>query len=167
MLKIILCKWNLCLSAVFGVHIGPWISSFINHSLFAHHCVHWSPSLTTSSEHQSLTMERNSNKPMMRDTATSPRVLLETEKPSLYQSPSNHGQAMEGRGFDLGIHFHQWLSHCVWRWHQYYHRTTHTQHEGGGRRDNGISEAWGMSCFVRFYWKLRVTSFVRSLWESS
>ena len=59
-------------------------------------------------------MGRNSNKPMMRDTNTQrhqqPRVLLGTEKPSSYQSPSNHGQAMEGRGFDLGIHFHQWLS---------------------------------------------------------
>ena len=46
---------------VFGVHIGPWISSFINHSLFAHHCVHWRLSARGSSEHQSLTMERNSN----------------------------------------------------------------------------------------------------------
>ena len=62
-------------------------------------------------------MGRNSNKPMMRDTNTQrhqqPRVLLGTEKPSSYQSPSNHGHAMEGRGFDLGIHFHHEVSHTV------------------------------------------------------
>ena len=94
-------------------------------------------------------MRRNSNKPMIWDTAISPRVLLETEEPSLDQSPSNHGQTMEGRGSDLGIRYHQCLSLSVWRWPQYYHLTTHTQH-GAGRRNNGTSEACGNVVFGCF-----------------
>ena len=98
-------------------------------------------------------MGRNSNKPMMRDTATSPRVLLETEKPSLYQSPSNHGQAMEGRGFDLGIHFHHEVSHCVWRWPQYYTHSTWSRKEK--QRNIG---SLGNVVFCEILLDLRVTS---------
>ena len=87
---------------------------------------------------------------MIWDTALSPRVLLETEEPSLDQSPSNHGQTMEGRGSDLRILLHQCLSHSVWRWPQYHQLTTHTQHEAG-RRNNGTSKPVGMSCFSRFW----------------
>ena len=87
---------------------------------------------------------------MIWDTALSPRVLLETEEPSLDQSPSNHGQTMEGRGSDLRILLHQCLSHSVWRWPQYHQLTTHTQHEAG-RRNNGTSKPVGMSCFLRFW----------------
>ena len=108
-------------------------------------------------------MRRNSSKPVTWDTAISPRVLLETEEPSLDQSPSNHGQTMEGRGSDLRILLHQCLSHSVWRWPQYHQLTTHTQHEAG-RRNNGTSKPVGMSWNGwnrwngRSLWEWRVTS---------
>ena len=88
---------------------------------------------------------------MMWDTAISPRVLLETEEPSLDQSPSNHGQTMEGRGSDLRILLHQCLSHSVWRWPQYHQLTTHTQHEAG-RRNIGTSEDCGNVVLLVVLW---------------